>query len=93
MSNLLTILFFWAESFYALGESICFTVLIELYSFTVCWPSAEFLHVKPGKGAAFVRTKMRNYVTGNTVEKTFRAGVSVMPFILQIDLLLISVSW
>ena len=37
----------------------------------------EFLHVKPGKGAAFVRTKMRNYVTGNTVEKTFRAGVTV----------------
>nr|TKW07523.1 hypothetical protein SEVIR_7G312801v2 [Setaria viridis] len=36
--------------------------------------TTEFLHVKPGKGAAFVRTKMRNYVTGNTVEKTFRAG-------------------
>nr|CAB3459169.1 unnamed protein product [Digitaria exilis] len=34
----------------------------------------QFLHVKPGKGAAFVRTKLRNYVTGNTVEKTFRAG-------------------
>ncbi|KAG0466507.1 hypothetical protein HPP92_018087 [Vanilla planifolia] len=34
----------------------------------------EFLHVKPGKGAAFVRTKVRNYITGNTVEKTFRAG-------------------
>ncbi|CAN1142046.1 Elongation factor P [Linum perenne] len=38
---------------------------------------AEFLHVKPGKGAAFVRTKMRNYITGNTVEKTFRAGSSL----------------
>ena len=38
----------------------------------------EFLHVKPGKGAAFVRTKMRNYVTGNTVEKTFRAGSTVI---------------
>ncbi|GJN28468.1 hypothetical protein PR202_gb16595 [Eleusine coracana subsp. coracana] len=38
------------------------------------WKVLEFLHVKPGKGAAFVRTKMRNYVTGNTVEKTFRAG-------------------
>ncbi|XP_057549695.1 uncharacterized protein LOC130827842 [Amaranthus tricolor] len=37
---------------------------------------SKFLHVKPGKGAAFVRTKMRNYVTGNTVEKTFRAGVT-----------------
>lgn len=41
------------------------------------WRVLEFLHVKPGKGAAFVRTKMRNYVTGNTVEKTFRAGVSI----------------
>ncbi|KMT06525.1 hypothetical protein BVRB_7g156990 [Beta vulgaris subsp. vulgaris] len=41
------------------------------------WKVLEFLHVKPGKGAAFVRTKMRNYVTGNTVEKTFRAGVSI----------------
>lgn len=34
----------------------------------------EFLHVKPGKGSAFVRTKMRNLKTGNTVEKTFKAG-------------------
>lgn len=41
------------------------------------WRVLEFLHVKPGKGAAFVRTKIRNYVTGNTVEKTFRAGASV----------------
>ncbi|KAL4606470.1 hypothetical protein ACB098_09G092000 [Castanea mollissima] len=40
------------------------------------WRVLEFLHVKPGKGAAFVRTKMRNYITGNTVEKTFRAGVT-----------------
>ncbi|KAG6697914.1 hypothetical protein I3842_09G225100 [Carya illinoinensis] len=39
--------------------------------------SFEFLHVKPGKGAAFVRTKMRNYLSGNTVEKTFRAGVTI----------------
>ncbi|KAK2658078.1 hypothetical protein Ddye_011130 [Dipteronia dyeriana] len=38
------------------------------------WRVLEFLHVKPGKGAAFVRTKMRNYITGNTVDKTFRAG-------------------
>lgn len=43
----------------------------------------EFLHVKPGKGAAFVRTKMRNYVTGNTVEKTFRAGATVKSFELK----------
>lgn len=37
----------------------------------------EFLHVKPGKGAAFVRTKLKNHLTGNTVEKTFRAGSSI----------------
>lgn len=37
----------------------------------------EFQHVKPGKGAAFVRTKLRNKRTGATVEKTFRAGERV----------------
>lgn len=41
----------------------------------VLW--TEFLHVKPGKGAAFVRTKIRNYVNGSTVERTFRAGITV----------------
>ncbi|XP_022893504.1 uncharacterized protein LOC111407997 isoform X2 [Olea europaea var. sylvestris] len=38
------------------------------------WRVIEFLHVKPGKGAAYVRTTLRNYLTGNQVEKTFRAG-------------------
>lgn len=33
----------------------------------------EFLHVKPGKGSAFVRTKVKNLISGNTLEKTFRA--------------------
>lgn len=37
----------------------------------------EFLHVKPGKGAAFVRTKLKNMKTGNVVDKTFRAGESL----------------
>lgn len=37
----------------------------------------EFLHVKPGKGAAFVRTKLRNMKSGNVVDKTFKAGESV----------------
>ena len=32
----------------------------------------EFLHVKPGKGAAFVRTKLKNVMTGGVIEKTFR---------------------
>ena len=37
----------------------------------------EFLHVKPGKGAAFVRTKLKNILTGATIETTFRAGEKV----------------
>ena len=37
----------------------------------------EFLHVKPGKGAAFVRTKLKNVESGQVVEKTFRAGEKV----------------
>ncbi|CAH8334480.1 unnamed protein product [Eruca vesicaria subsp. sativa] len=41
------------------------------------WRVLEFLHVKPGKGAAFVRTKIRNYVNGSTVERTFRAGITM----------------
>ena len=41
------------------------------------WSVVEFLHVKPGIGAAFVRTKLKNVETGNVVEKTFRAGEKV----------------
>jgi elongation factor P len=37
----------------------------------------EFQHVKPGKGGAFVRTKLRNMRTGAVVERTFNAGVKV----------------
>ena len=37
----------------------------------------EFLHVKPGKGAAFVRTKLRNVTTGRILDKTFNAGVKI----------------
>jgi len=37
----------------------------------------EFLHVKPGKGAAFVRTKLKNVKTGSVKEQTFRAGEKV----------------
>ena len=35
------------------------------------WQVVEFQHVKPGKGAAFVRTKMKNVITGGIVEKSF----------------------
>ena len=41
------------------------------------WNVVEFLHVKPGKGSAFVRTKLKNAQTGQVVEKTFRAGEKV----------------
>jgi len=37
----------------------------------------EFLHVKPGKGSAFVRSKVKNLVTGAVNERTFRAGESI----------------
>ncbi len=38
------------------------------------WTVVEFQHVKPGKGAAFVRTKLKSVKSGSVVEKTFRAG-------------------
>lgn len=38
----------------------------------------EFLHVKPGKGSAFVRTKVKNLMNGSVQERTFRAGESVI---------------
>ena len=41
------------------------------------WRVIEFLHVKPGKGSAFVRTKLKNSQTGSVVERTFRAGETV----------------
>jgi elongation factor P len=41
------------------------------------WTVVEFQHVKPGKGGAFVRTKLKNVLTGKVVDKTFNAGVKV----------------
>ena len=41
------------------------------------WKIVEFLHVKPGKGPAFVRTKIKNIRTGQVVDETFRAGEKV----------------
>jgi len=41
------------------------------------WNVIEFQHVKPGKGGAFVRTKLRSVLSGKVVEKTFNAGVKV----------------
>ena len=41
------------------------------------WTVIEFQHVKPGKGGAFVRTKVKNVVTGKTVDRTFNAGAKI----------------
>jgi elongation factor P len=41
------------------------------------WSIIEFQHVKPGKGGAFVRTKMKNVLSGKVVDKTFNAGIKV----------------
>ncbi|KRC35761.1 elongation factor P [Oerskovia sp. Sa1BUA8] len=41
------------------------------------WTIIEFQHVKPGKGGAFVRTKMKNVLSGKTVDKTFNAGLKI----------------
>lgn len=49
------------------------TILVDGNIFRVI----DFQHVKPGKGAAFVRSKLRNLRNGNVVEKTFRAGEKV----------------
>lgn len=43
----------------------------------VLWNVVDFQHVKPGKGGAFVRTKLKNLLTGQVVERTFNAGVKV----------------
>lgn len=47
------------------------------------WQVIEFQHVKPGKGAAFVRTKIKNLRKESTVEKTFRGGEKVMRAIVE----------
>ncbi|MBO9556550.1 elongation factor P [Cellulomonas sp.] len=41
------------------------------------WTVVEFQHVKPGKGGAFVRTKLKNVLSGKVVDKTFNAGLKV----------------
>ena len=41
------------------------------------WSVVDFQHVKPGKGPAFVRTKLKNVLSGKVVDKTFNAGIKV----------------
>jgi elongation factor P len=49
------------------------TIVIDGDLFSI----VEFQHVKPGKGGAFVRTKLKNVLTGRVIDRTFRAGESV----------------
>jgi elongation factor P len=49
------------------------TILLDGNLFTITY----FQHVKPGKGGAFVRTKLKNVLTGAVIEKTFRSGEKV----------------
>src|SRR6478752_1001492 len=41
------------------------------------WTVVEFQHVKPGKGPAFVRTKLKHVLSGKVVDRTFNAGIKV----------------
>ena len=65
----------WVASVMISSNDFRTGVSIELEG--TVWRVVEFLHVKPGKGSAFVRTKLKNVQTGNTIEKTFRAGETV----------------
>lgn len=47
------------------------------------WTIIEFQHVKPGKGGAFVRTRLRKVRSGQVIEKTFRSGESVEPVFVE----------
>ena len=47
------------------------------------WQIVEAMHVKPGKGSAFVRTKMKNVETGSVLENTFRAGEKLPQAIIE----------
>jgi elongation factor P len=42
------------------------------------WAVQEFLHVKPGKGGAFIRTKIKNLLTGQVKDQTFRSGEKIV---------------
>jgi elongation factor P len=54
-------------------------ILLDGEVFTI----VEFQHVKPGKGGAFVRTRLKKVKTGQTIEKTFRAGERVEPVFIE----------
>lgn len=47
------------------------------------WSVVDFQHVKPGKGSAFVRTKIKNIVTGQTIERTFNPTEKFEPALIE----------
>ena len=47
------------------------------------WTVVDFQHVKPGKGPAFVRTKLRSVLSGKVVDRTFNAGIKIDVAILE----------
>ena len=51
----------------------CMTVIVEGNLYQI----VDFLHVKPGKGAAFMKTKLKNLRTGGTIEKTFNTNIKI----------------
>ncbi|MEN6371972.1 MAG: elongation factor P [Armatimonadota bacterium] len=55
------------------------SILLDNDIFTI----VEFQHVKPGKGGAFVRTKLKNVKTGGVIDKTFRAGEKMEQAVLE----------
>ncbi len=54
-------------------NGFCFEMDRQIYTVL------SFQHIKPGKGAAFVRTKIKNLVSGKIIDKTFNAGIKIQP--------------
>ena len=65
-----------ASAAVTMGSTADFKVGLTIEFEDQVWKVQEFLHVKPGKGSAFVRSKLKNLQTGNTLEKTWKAGES-----------------
>ena len=59
-----------------MGSTADFKVGLTIEFEDQVWKIQEFLHVKPGKGSAFVRSKMKNLINGAVLEKTWKAGES-----------------
>ena len=65
-----------ASAAVTMGSTADFKVGLTIEFEDQVWKVQEFLHVKPGKGSAFVRSKLKNLQTGSVLEKTWKAGES-----------------